>query len=377
MTETHMFVDSASRSPLTPRRRRSGVLSLCLVGVLLVACSDSDSAGADGKGGSLVWRFAIEEAAGSVQDAYAQEFKRRIEERSSGEVQVKVYPYGTLGTSDDITEQLRMGSLQFAMASPGHLGKTIPELQVFLLHFILSDDDDVNRAAIGDPRFRAEIAPLFPEKELELLALLPEGWMVWTTQKPIRRPEDFQGVKIRTMTSPLLLAAYEAYGASPQAMPYGEVYSALQLNMIDAQVNPVFAIEEMSFFEVTSHMIFARPALFMTTFVSNTNFLADLDPRRRTMVLDVARELDAFLFDAQKRTNAERLEVIRERKPDMVMIELTAEERDAFRRKSAPVRERFVQMSGERGRAIMSALISAVAKAEAVRGPIPEAEEGR
>ena len=333
-----------------------------------MSCGDSDSNGTSGDGGSAVWRFAIEEAAGSVQDAYAQEFKRRIEAGSSGRIQVKVYPYGTLGTSDDITEQLRMGSLQFAMASPGHLGKTIPELQVFLLHFVLSDDDDVNRAAIHDPEFRAEIEPLFLEKGLELLTLLFEGWMVWTTQKPIRRPDDFQGVKIRTMTSPLLLAAYEAYGASPQAMPYGEVYGALQLNMIDAQVNPVFAIEEMSFFEVTSHMIFAKPAPFMTTFVSNGDFLAGLDPELRTLVADVVEELDPFLFDVQERTNLERLQRIRSRKPEMVMIDLTEEERDAFRQRSAPVRSHFTQMSGERGRAILSALLSAVERAEVSRG---------
>ena len=53
------------------------------------------------------------------------------------------------------------------------------------------------------------------------------------------------------MTSPLLWRAYDAYGASPTPLPYSEVYSGLQLHMIDGQVNPIFAIEEMSFYEVT------------------------------------------------------------------------------------------------------------------------------
>jgi len=210
---------------------------------------------------------------------------------------------------------------------------------------------------------------------LELLALLPEGWMVWTTQKPIRRPEDFEGVKIRTMTSPLLLAAYEAYGASPQAMPYGEVYSSLQLNMIDAQVNPVFAIEEMSFYEVTSHMVFAKPAPFMTTFVSNADFLAGLDPKHRAMLLEVVEDLEPFLFDLQQRTNVERLDLIRERKPEIVMVELTEEERAAFRERSAPVRAQFAQTFGERSGAVLSALVSAVERAEKVQGG--DSEQGR
>ena len=75
------------------------------------------------------WRFAIEETRGSVQDAYAQKFKEIVEDRTNGAVEVIIYPYGTLGTSDHVTELLAMGAVQFAMASPGHLGKLIPEVQ--------------------------------------------------------------------------------------------------------------------------------------------------------------------------------------------------------------------------------------------------------
>lgn len=188
--------------------------------------------------------------------------------------------------------------------------------------------------------------------------------MVWTTQKPIRMPDDFRGVKIRTMTSPLLLAAYEAYGASPQAMPYGEVYSALQLNMIDAQVNPVFAIEEMSFYEVTDCMIFGRHAPFLTTVVTNTEFLEDLEDDRRALVEEVVEQLGEFTFDVQRRTNEERLDVIRRKKPSMNMIELTEGERDAFRERSATVRERFLEIAGDRGAEVLAGLTAAIARAE-------------
>lgn len=355
-----------ANSPSSPGASFWRHLSLFLVtGMLLGGFSACGNGASDES--PTTWRFAIEETAGSVQDAYAQEFKRRIEERTQGRIEVKVYPYGTLGTSDDITEQLRMGSLQFAMASPGHLGKTIPELQVFLLHFLFSDHDEVNREALQDPEFRAAVDPLFPEKGMRMLDLLPEGWMVWTTQKEIRKPADFEGVKIRTMTSPLLLAAYEAYGASPQAMPYGEVYSGLQLNMIDAQVNPVFAIEEMSFYEVTSHMIFAKAAPFLTTCVAHEGFLDGLTKADRALVLEVVAELRPYLWDFQLRTNEERLQTIRGKKPSMEWVELTEAERAVFRERSQPVREQFIESVGERGRTILDALTTAVERAESGR----------
>lgn len=332
--------------------------SLCLfalsISLLICSCGESSS------NGSVTWRFAIEETTGSVQDRYAQEFKRRIEDRLAGEVQVKVFPFGTLGTSDDLTEQLRMGSLQLAMASPGHLGKTIPELQVFLLHFLFPDDEAIAQRALASPELRRELDPLYAAKGMALLGLIPEGWMVWSTQKEVRRPSDFKGVKIRTMTSPLLLAAYRAYGAQPQAMPYGEVYSALQLNMIDAQVNPMFAIEEMSFYEVTSHLISARTAPFLTTLVAHPGFLDQLSPSQSTAVEEVVRELEQWSYAQQSSLNASRLDDILASKPEMIVIELNEEERQRFRELARPVQEQYLEATGDSGRRVLDALKNAL-----------------
>ena len=311
------------------------------------------------------WRFAIEETRGSVQDAYAVRFKELIESKSNGEIEVTVYPYGTLGTSDQVTELLHMGIVQFAMASPGHIGKLIPEVQVLLLHFVLSDDMDVNRRALHDPELMRTFDALYREKGFKLLSIFSEGWMVWTTKKEIRRPEDFEGVKIRVMTSPLLLAAYKAYGASPTPLSYGEVYSALQLNMIDAQVNPVFAIQEMSFYEVTDWMIFGRQAPFVSTAVTNGPFFDGLSPERKALVRDTIAELNDYIFEIQKEFNADRMKLILERKPELhVTRALTAEERDAFRDASLVVRDQFVDLVGPTGQEVLDTLLRSVKRAE-------------
>ena len=339
-------------------------LSLSLL-ALLSGCRPADS----NASAPVQWRFAIEETPGSVQDAYAQEFKRRIEAASGGEVEVSIYPYGTLGTSDHVTELLAMGTVQFAMASPGHLGKLIPEVQAFLLHFLLTDDEATNNRALGDPELKQAFDGLYEEKGLALLSILSEGWMVWTTQEPIRKPADFAGVKMRTMTSPLLLAAYRAYGASPTPLPYGEVYSALQLNMIDAQVNPVFAIQEMSFYEVVDYLVFAKHAPFITTVASNSEFLEMLPEEQRAMVLDTIRQLQPYNLQIQQQFNEERLEIIKENKPSIkIVADLTSEERAAFREASRPVYAQFIEMAGPRGEAMLEEIQAAVSRAKAADG---------
>ncbi|MFG0320463.1 MAG: TRAP transporter substrate-binding protein DctP [Planctomycetota bacterium JB042] len=354
--------EQTTRRPRPPRSGARGLVAAAVAALTALAtgCGDGGAGGPSPE----VWRFAIEETAGSVQDEVAREFARRVAERTGGAVEVKVYPYGTLGTSDDLAEQAAMGSLQFAMASPGHLGKVIPEVQVFLLHFLFSDDDEVNRRALADPALAARLEPLYEERGLRLLSVLFEGWMVWTTRKEVRRPSDFEGVKIRTMTSPLLLEAYRAYGASPQSMPYAEVYGGLQLNMIDAQVNPVFAIEEMSFYEVTSHLVFAKPAPFVTTVVAHPGFLDGLSEERRAMVREVTAELEPYAFEVQREFNRARLEEMLERKPELEVVELTEAERDAFRERSIPVRDSFVETAGASGRAVLDEVLAAVRRAE-------------
>lgn len=312
-----------------------------------------------------VWRFALEEVEGSVQYQYAQEFKRRIEARSKGEIEVLVYPYGQLGTSSDLTELVQLGAVEFSFASPGHLGSMIPEVQLFSLHFVFSDDERINQDILaGNERLYALLQEAYSGKNLHLLALVQEGWMAWTADKPLHRPQDFAGLKIRIMNSPLLIRAYQLYGASPAVMAYSEVYSGLQLNMIDAQVNPLFAIEEMSFYEVQSHLVMGRHLPFIATVVANPQFMEKLSPAERVMVDEVKRELDEYIFEAQRDLNRERLEIIRSRS-SIEISELTEDERDAFREASLPLRENYVRIAGKRGEALLETLLDAVKAAEA------------
>jgi tripartite ATP-independent transporter DctP family solute receptor len=219
------------------------------------------------------WKFAIEEITGSVQDKYAQEFKRIVEEKSGGDITVTVYPYGALGTSADLTELVTQGAIQFANASPGHLGTLVPEIQVFSLTYLLSDNNDVNKKVLNESKVIYEtLGADFEKKGLKLLSMYPEGEMVWTTNKEIRKPADFDNFKMRVMVSPMLIEAYKAFGASPTPLPYGEVYGGLQLKQIDGQVNPIFAIEEMKFYEVTDYMIWAGQQQFTTTVVTNSDW---------------------------------------------------------------------------------------------------------
>lgn len=326
---------------------------------ILAACGENGA-----ENGKQTWRFALEEIEGSVQHRYALGFKERVEQRSQGRIEVEIYPYGQLGTSSDLTELVQLGSVQLSMASPGHLGAVIPEVQLFSLHYTFSDDEHVNKQVLAQNEALHELlGQAYRENNLHFLAAFQEGWMAWTANRPLRELRDFAGLKMRVMNSPLLIRAYELYGANPTTMAYSEVYSGLQLNMIDAQVNPVFAIEEMSFYEVQSHMTMGKHLPFIATLVAGPQFFDGLSAEDRELLNEVVREMHDVNFREQRQLNAERLEIIKANS-DIEIIELTEEERDAFRAASLPIRDQYRELSGERGAQLLDALLEAIAQAE-------------
>jgi len=324
---------------------------ISIVAVILVIYFGSKQMRETGEEHGLTeWRFALEEIQDSVQDAYAQRFKELIEEKTKGEITVTVYPYGTLGTSDQLTELVENGAVQFAMASPGHLGSIIPETQVFLLHYLFSNDPAVNNKLLApDGELISFFGDLYRQRGLELLSFYQEGWMAWTSNKQLSTLDDFRGFKMRLMSSPILTALYRAYGASPTPLPYAEVYSALQLNMIDGQENPVFAIEEMSFYEVSDYMTFPYHAPFVTSAITNASFFAALSEERKQIVKETISELSHYIFEVQEKYNQERLEKIIERRPQLKISHLSEAQQNVFREASASVRDDIERFTGPRG----------------------------
>jgi TRAP-type C4-dicarboxylate transport system substrate-binding protein len=261
------------------------------------------------------------------------------------------------------------GVLQFVNASPGHLGTLVPEIQVFFIPYLLSQKDEVNKKVLTESKIIYEdLGQALEKKDLKLLTMYPEGEMVWTANKEIRKPEDFRGFKMRTMVSPMLTTVYQAFGASPTPLPYSEVYGGLQLKIIDGQVNPIFAIEEMKFYEVQDYLIFPGEQQFTTTVVTNADWYSGLSDDRKQWIQEATAEATDHVFEVQRQYNQERLEIIKEKKPDIKIIHLTPEEQEAFRENSMAVRDVYVEMTGEEGKKILEGLTKEITEAEQAMG---------
>ncbi|GAA3909520.1 DctP family TRAP transporter solute-binding subunit [Halomonas cibimaris] len=311
------------------------------------------------------WRFGLEEIEGSVQHGYAVEFKKLIEEKSGGDITVNLLPYGTWGSSyTALYDAVQSGAIQLGFGS-GALGGTVPESQLLSLNFVMPADQMKTAEVLNSDAFLKSDAwqASFRQRGLVPLAELAEGYQVWTTNKAINKPEDMESLQIRVMDNSLLREGYKAYGAAPISIAYGELYSALQQGQAEGNIQPVFAHEEMGFYEVQDYMIFAKQAQFVATLMANENWYEDLSDDQQSMLDAVTDELVEKGYRIQEQFNSERLQTIKD-KSDIEIIELTEEQRDEFRKLAKPVRQSFVDDVGERGGEALDKLLTAFDSAE-------------
>jgi len=321
------------------------------------AASDSASS-ADSK---QTWKFGLEEIEGSVQYQYAADFKKMVEEESDGNISVEILPYGKWGsTYSALYDAIQGGAIQVGFGS-GALGGTVPESQVLSLNFVMPADQWQTVQALNSDTFLQSDAwqKAFGDRGLVPLAELTEGYQVWTANKPIQTPDDMKNLHIRVMDNSLLRSTYKAYGASPITIAYGELYSALQQGQADGNIQPVFAHEEMGFYEVQKNMIFAKQSQFVATLMGNKDWYDELSDDNKTLVENVTQKLVKTGYDVQDKFNSERLEKIKNNS-DINIVELSPEQQDAFRKMAMPVRQTFVDEVGGGAQASLDALTKAV-----------------
>ena len=302
------------------------------------------------------WKLGHEEVPGGYYDRLGKEFGKRLAEKSGGKIELKVFPAETIGTSEDMLEMVRTDVLQFNFSSIGHVGSLIPEAQALMLHYVFPRDIKVVQDVFQKGSFIKILKPCYEDKGLEPLAYGSEGWNVWTSNKPIRTPADMANVKFRSMTSRITVDSFKAYGANPTPVPFSEVYSGLQLNMIEGQDNPVFVAYDMKFYEVQKYINFAYATPFAYALVSGTKFMASLPEDIQKIVRETANELIPYAFQLQEEYNAEMLEKIKQDKPEMEIIHLTDAEIAAFAKLAEPVQKVYLEMAPENGLAVLDAI---------------------
>ena len=298
------------------------------------------------------WRYAHEEYEDDVQDVFAYKFKEYIEENSDHTLQV--FRFGELGESDDIMEQTQAGILNFVNQSPGFTGSLIPEAQIFFIPYLLPTDMDTVVKFFNESKAINEDFPeLYADKGLELLKMYPEGEMVVTLDEKATSPEEFNNKKIRVMTNPLLSETYDAFGATPTPLPWGEVYGALQTNMIQGQENPIFWIESGGLYEVSPNLIFTGHGWFTTAMMANKKFYDGLSDEDKKLIRDASDFAYEEILEHIDGLADEALAKIEKASDEVTVTRLNEEQIQVVRERAPQVEKEYIDMTGDSGKALL------------------------
>ena len=164
---------------------------------------------------------------------------KKFEEATKGKYKMQMFPSSVLGNEKTMIEQTQVGAIQVLRTSLGPVGAVVPEVNVFNMPFVFRDEKHM-RAVIDGP-IGQEILDKISASPAKLVALawMDGGSRSIYTKKPVKKPEDLKGQKVRMMGNPLFVDTMNALGGNGIAMGYPEVYTALQTGVIDgAENNP-------------------------------------------------------------------------------------------------------------------------------------------
>ena len=176
-----------------------------------------------------------------------------IKKRTNGRYEVQVFPASSLGKESDINQGLTLGTVDIILTGSSFAARSYPPLAVSYFPFIFRDAEHQLKYSKSDV-FR-ELTKGYDDKTgNHVTAMTYYGARHVTSNRPIEKPEDMKGLKIRVPDAPAYLAFPKALGANATPIAFAEVYLALQNGTVDAQENPLPTIEAKKFYEVQKNI---------------------------------------------------------------------------------------------------------------------------
>ena len=224
----------------------------------------------------------------------AREFARRIKEATGGAIDIRVFPGGQLGKGErELLEGMQMGAIDLAVTATGPVSGFSQSMMVLDLPFLFRDYPHVD-AVLDGPVGRKLLDDLEKAK-LKGLSFFENGFRNFTNSvRPLLKPEDFKGLKFRTMENPVHLASVRELGAQAVPMSWGEVYTSLQTKVIDGQENPVAIIHSYKLNEVQKYLSLTGHFYSPAPLTMGLRQFTSLKPEWQRLFITTAVEVTAY-----------------------------------------------------------------------------------
>jgi len=267
-----------------------------------------------------------------------KKFAEIVATKSGGKLKVQEFPASTLGNEMQQQSALQGGIQEMSAPATTSLAGIVKEFGLVDFPFAVTTFAQAD-ALLDGPLGQALIAKL-PEKGLVALGYWDLGFRnVTNSKRPITRPEDLDGLKIRVIPNPVFLETFKTLKANPVPMPFAELYGALESKAVDGQENPFAVILSNKFFEVQKFVSATNHVYAANIMLVSKKFWDKLTPAEQKIMQDAANESRAY--QRQVSRTAAQSAVNELKAKGMQYNEMSTAEHERMRQMVKPVSEKF------------------------------------
>ena len=304
------------------------------------------------------FRFATANQAGHPIVVGAEKWAELVKQKSNGKMQIKLFPGGVLGGDVQVLSAVQGGVIDFASMNSGILQGQVKEFAILDLPFMFNNGPEAD--AILDGAFGKKLASLLPPKDLVNLAYFDFGFRNLTNNKrPVAKLEDFSGLKLRVIQSPIYIDTFSALGTNTVPMPVTEVYTALEQKIIDGQENPFSVILTFKFNEVQKYLSVTNHIYNAQSLLASKKTMDKLSKEEQEILQSAADEAKLYQRTLT-RDSADK--TLAELKRTMTVNVVSQEELVRIRAKLQPIIDKY---SSNIGHEVVKELQTALEKGRA------------
>lgn len=292
-------------------KRILSIIISMMMAVLLVGCGSSDKKAekpaakpADNK--VVTIQVGYENATSEPAAKAVEKWAQLVNEKSKGSLQLKLFPNSALGKKTELIDQMVLGEPIITVADGAFLADYgVPDFGIFYAPYMFSNWDE-QWAVIASPWYQDLCNQLAKKSSIRVIS---SNWVYGTrniiSNKPVVTPADLKGLKMRVSSNKLSIDSFTSLGASAIGMDMGDVYQALQSGTIDAVENPITALANRSFQEVSKHLVKNEHILATSMWICSDAFYQKLTPEQQKILVDSANEAGVYNNQLQDAAEAE------------------------------------------------------------------------
>jgi len=299
-----------------------------LLGLAALAMTATPALSAD-----MVLRFGHVGKPGSLFDLSATEFARRANEKLGDKAEVQVFGSSQLGNDSELLQKLKLGQVTFSLPS-SVMSSVSPEFGVFEMPYIIQNRDHIRR--VSQEMLDDTFQPAAEAKGFKILAFWENGFRNITNNvRPINKPEDLEGIKLRTPKGEWRVKMFKAYGANPTPMAFSDVFTALKTGVIDGQENPYAQIASAKFQEVQKYLSITGHVYTPGYILVGKSKFESLPGDVQAALQEAALETQEYVYETAARLEEELLKEIAKE------VEVNEADKQAFIDASKPIYDEF------------------------------------